>query len=287
MKKGEKEITMQQQFPRDNYIKAGEVNTRYWALGDQGSPVILIHGLGASADIWQKNVETLSKHHRVYVPDLVGFGRSDKPDIEYTPSSAARFIYDFMNALNIEKATLMGYSLGGGISLQFSLEYPDKVDKIVLVDSAGLGSKVIFPLRLLSLPFIGKLMTRPSRKGVYLYFRDAVYDRKLLNEDFIDLYYELHSLPGAQESLLRVIRTAIGIRGAREKLVAPIMNNLEKINQPTLIVWGKQDKVIPLEHAYFAKERIPNSQLHVFDPCGHMPQFERPEEFNNLVLEFL
>ena len=274
------------QKPKDHYIKAGNINTRYWALGDQGLPVILIHGLGASADIWQKNVESLAKHHRVYVPDLVGFGRSDKPDIEHTPSSAALFIYDFMNALNIEKATLIGNSLGGGISLQFSLEYPDKVDKIVLVDSAGLGREVIFPLRLLSLPFIGKLMTRPSRKGIYLYFRDAVYDRKLLNKDFIDLYYELHSLPGAQESLLRVIRTAIGIRGARKKLVAPIMTNLEKINQPTLIVWGKQDKVIPLEYAYFAKERISNSQLHVFDPCGHMPQFERPEEFNNLVLEF-
>jgi len=273
--------------PKDQYIKVGNINTRYWALGDQGSPVILIHGLGASSEIWMHNVEIMAEHHRVYVPDLVGFGRSDKPDIEYTPSSAARFIYDFMNALNIERASFAGNSLGGGISLIFTLEYPDKVDKIVLVDSAGLGSEVIFPLRLLSLPFIGKLMTRPSRKGVYLYFRDAVYDRKLLNKDFIDLYYELHSLPGAQKSLLRVIRTAIGIRGARERLVVPIMTNLGKIEQPTLIVWGKQDKVIPLEHAYFAKEQIPNSQLHVFDPCGHMPQFERPNEFNGVVTEFL
>ena len=273
--------------PKDHYIKVGNINTRYWALGDQGSPVILIHGLGASAEIWQKNVEALAEQYRVYVPDLVGFGRSDKPDIEYTPFSAARFVYDFMNALNIESASLVGNSLGGGIAVQCALQFPHKVEKLVLVDSAGFGRKVIFPLRLISLPFIGELLTRPSRERVYLYFKLAIYDPALLTEDFIDLYYELHSLPGAQKSMLRVLRSISNIRGGRTKILRTVMVRLNVITAPVLIVWGKQDKVLPVRHAYVANEKILNSKVHILDPCGHMPQFERPEEFNRIVLEFL
>ena len=273
--------------PKDQYVKAGNINTRYWALGDQGSPVILIHGLGASAEIWQKNVDTLAECHRVYVPDMVGFGRSDKQNIEFTLSSAARFINNFMNAMNIERASLVGNSLGGGIAVQCALQFPHKVERLALVDSAGFGRKVIFPLRLISLPFIGELLTRPSRKGMYLYFKPAVYDPTLLTEDFIDLYYELHSLPGAQKSLLGALRSISNIRGVRTEVLRPLMARLHTITVPTLIVWGKQDKVLPVKHAYVANEKIFNSKVQIFDPCGHMPQFEKPEEFNRIVLEFL
>ena len=273
--------------PKDHYIKVGNINTRYWVLGDQGVPVILIHGLGASAEIWQKNVEALAEQYRVYVPDLVGFGRSDKPSVDYSPSYFTGFINDFMNALNIKRTCLVGNSLGGGIALQYALQFPHKVEKLVLVDSAGLGKEVTFPLRLMSLPVIGELMTRPSRKGVYLYFKPAVGDPVLLTEDFIDLYYELHSLPGAQKSMLRVLRSISNIRGGRTKILRTVMARLHTITVPTLIVWGKQDKVLPVRHAYVANEKILNSKVHILDPCGHMPQFERPEEFNRIVLEFL
>ncbi len=271
----------------DNYIGIGSVNTRYWRRGDQGSPVILIHGLGASADMWMHNVEALAQRHRVYVPDVIGFGKTDKPDIEYTAATFPTFLNGFMRALNIEKPTLIGNSLGGGIALQYTLLYPDNVDKLVLVDSAGLGIHAPLPLRLVSLPIVGELMTRPSRFEAYFYFRDAVHDPSVLTKEFVDIYHEIHSLPGNQKSLLKVIRSIVSFRGGNKEVLTPVINNLHRIMQPTLILWGKQDKVLPLKHAYFAEKKIPNGHLHIFDPCGHMPQYERPEDFNRVVLEFL
>jgi len=145
---------MVRNYPQDKYIKIGAINTRYWHQGDQGAPVILIHGLGVSADIWMHNIEALAQRYRVYVPDVIGFGKTDKPDTEYTAALFATFINDFMSALNIEKPTLIGNSLGGGIALQYTLLYPDKVDKLVLVDSAGLGIDASLPLRCGWYPFL-------------------------------------------------------------------------------------------------------------------------------------
>ena len=111
-------------MPQDRYIKIGDVNTRYWAEGDKGSNVVLIHGLGASADIWMHNISALAEGYRVYAPDLVGFGRSDKPEVKYSPSYMAAFINDFMTALNIKDACLIGQSLGGGIALSINSSSP-------------------------------------------------------------------------------------------------------------------------------------------------------------------
>jgi len=274
-------------MPQDHYIRAGDINTRYWALGNQGSPVILIHGLGASAEIWMHNVEALATQHQIYVPDLVGFGRSGKPTVSYSPYYFTRFINDFMNALNIERASLVGQSLGGGIALLYTLQFPDKVDKLVLVDSAGLGREVIFTMKLMSLPIIGELMTRPSRMEVEIFFKLAVYNPAVITKDFIETYYEFFSQPGAQRFLLNLVRSIVNIRGGRKDVLAPVMTNLHRITAPTLIVWGKQDRVLPLKHAHFAMGKLHNSSLHILDPCGHIPNLECPDEFNKLVLEFL
>ncbi len=272
---------------QDRYIKAGQINTRYWALGDQGTSVILIHGIGASAEIWMHNIEALAEQHRVYVPDVVGFGHSDKPAVPYSPSCMANFINDFMAALNIESASLVGLSLGGGIALQYALQFPDKVEKLVLVDSAGLGKEATITLRLATLPLIGELLTRPNRKGLARYFKQLVYDPALITDDLIELYYNFSSLPGAQKAFLAVLRAICTIRGGRADVLDPVMKNLGTITAPTLIVWGKQDRILPVKHGYFARENLPDARLHIFDPCGHMPNFERPEDFNTLVMEFL
>jgi pimeloyl-ACP methyl ester carboxylesterase len=278
---------MRQHHPQDNYIRIGMLNTRYWQRGDTGSPVILIHGLGASADIWMHNIEALARRHRVYAPDVVGFGKTDKPDTEYSAALFPTFINDFMRTLNIEKPTLVGNSLGGGIALQYALLYPEKVDKLVLVDSAGFGADAPLPLRLVSLPLVGELMTRPSRFEAYVYFRHAVYDPAVLTREFVDIYHEIHALPGNQTSLLKVIRSILSFRGGNREMLGPVMSNLHRITHPTLILWGTHDKVLPLRHAAVGKERMPNAQLHIFDHCGHMPQYEKPEEFNQVVEAFL
>ena len=175
-------------MPEDKYVNVDGINTRYWFVGNQGSPVILIHGFGGSVEIWQHNVMALSKNHRVYALDIVGFGRSDKPSGGYSPSFFLNHLNGFITAMKVGKANIVGHSMGGGLSLIYALAYPEKVDKLVLADSAGLGDKIIFSLRLMCLPILGELMSIPSRKTTYLFFKPAVFDSRILTDDFIELY---------------------------------------------------------------------------------------------------
>jgi pimeloyl-ACP methyl ester carboxylesterase len=274
-------------WPEDRYIQAGNLKTRYWALGDKGSPVILIHGLGASADIWMYNVEALAKQHRVFAPDLPGFGRSDQPGPSFSPFDYTSFLDAFMKALRIEKGSLVGQSLGGGIALHAALRFPQKVEKLVLVDSAGLGKEVIWTLKLMSLPLAGEILSRPSRTGLRLFFKLAVRDQGLISKDFLELYYQFFSRPGFQEFFLRILRRVVDLRGAREEILNPIRNHLQDIAQPVLIVWGEKDRVLPLKHGYLGREKLPHARLQIMEGCGHIPFFERADEFNRLVLEFL
>jgi pimeloyl-ACP methyl ester carboxylesterase len=274
-------------MPQDRYIKIGNVNTRYWAEGDKGPNVILIHGLGASADIWMHNISAISSGYRVYAPDLVGFGRSDKPDVKYSPSCMAAFINDFMTALDIENACFMGLSLGGGVALQYTLQFASTVQRLVLVDSAGLGREMPLAMRLATVPVMGELMLSPSRAGMAFVLKQLVHDPAVITDDLIDLYFELNFSQGDAKTVLALLRACATINGARPDVLGPVMKNLNNINIPTLIIWGREDRLFPVGHACFAREKIPDSYLYIFERCGHMPNFERPEEFNSVVLNFL
>jgi pimeloyl-ACP methyl ester carboxylesterase len=274
-------------MPQDKYIKIGDVNIRYWAEGNEGSNVILIHGLGASADIWMHNISALAEKHRVYALDLVGFGRSDKPKVKYSPSYMAAFINDFITALNIKDTCLIGQSLGGGVALMHCLRFPGRVQKLVLADSAGLGREMPWAMRLVTVPLLGESMVMPSRSGMAFVLRYLVYDPAVITTELIDIHFELNFSLGAVRSVLNVLRACATIHGARPDVLDPVMKNLDKINIPTLIIWGREDRLFPVRHACFAREKIPDSYLYIFERCGHMPNFEKPGEFNSLVLNFL
>jgi 4,5:9,10-diseco-3-hydroxy-5,9,17-trioxoandrosta-1(10),2-diene-4-oate hydrolase len=273
--------------PEDKYVNAGEVKTRFWNFGDRGPVVILLHGLGASAEVWLHNVELLAKNHRIFIPDLAGFGRSERPPPSFSPLDYVSFLDDFMDALHIERASLVGQSLGGAIALKYALQFPHKVEKLVLADCGGFGQEVIWTLKLMSLPWIGEIVSYPTRAGVTLFFKLAVRNPAVITKEFIDHYYNLFTQPGFQAFLLKIVRMLVDYRGAKHEILAPVMENLHRIKQPTLIIWGENDRVFPLKHASFGKERMPNAQLHIMKMCGHIPNLERPEEFNNVVIEFL
>jgi 4,5:9,10-diseco-3-hydroxy-5,9,17-trioxoandrosta-1(10),2-diene-4-oate hydrolase len=281
------DASMKIQTQSDHYVNAGGIKTRYWSLGNDGPAIILIHGLGASAEIWMHNVAALAKDHKVFVPDLPGFGYSEQPPPSFSPFNFASFINNFMEALNILKAYIIGQSLGGGIALQFALQFPQKAEKLVLVDCAGFGKEVRWTLKLLSLPWIGELVSQPTRLGVALFFKYAVHDSAVITKEFIDIYYKIFTQPGFQQFLLRTTRSILNIHGAKEEALAPIIENLHRIMQPALIVWGANDQVLPIQQAYLGKEKMPHAQLHIMERCGHIPSLERPEEFNGAVLKFL
>lgn len=278
---------MSAQIPQDQYIKVGNINTRFWALGDEGTAVILLHGLGGCVENWLHNVSALAQHHRVYAIDFVGFGRSDKPVAPYSLAYLTRFVNDFMEVQHIERASLIGNSMGGGVALQFAIQFPDKVEKLVLANSAGLGKKTAFLLGLMALPLIGEFLTRPNRKGAAKLAREIFYDPALVTDELLEHAYQLAALPGAQKSLLSMGRSMGNFCGQRADIIRSIVDNLATITAPTLILWGRQDRILPVAHARVARERIPNAELQILDQCGHAPQMEHPEEFNTFVLEFL
>jgi 4,5:9,10-diseco-3-hydroxy-5,9,17-trioxoandrosta-1(10),2-diene-4-oate hydrolase len=219
--------------------------------------------------------------------DLVGFGRSDKTPLVKDFYTLVQFISDFMDTQNIRQASLVGNSMGGGLVLQFALRFPQKVARLVLVDNAGMGRDVIIDFRICSLPFLGEFLIRPSLKGTEKLWKEIVYDPALVTPDLIKMGYELGSLPGASKSLLTVLHAGINLWGQRADLTKSLLKDLGKIAAPTIIFWGRQDRIIPAAHAQIAASKIPGAELHIFDRCGHMPMFEHPNEFNKIVLNFL
>jgi pimeloyl-ACP methyl ester carboxylesterase len=272
----------------DRTIDVNGIRTRYWLAGESGSPVILIHGLGASAEIWSANIGALASRHLVYVPDLPGFGLTDKPArMDYAPEAYSRFIRDYMTALGIGRATLVGHSLGGGVALRVVLDDPGRVEMLVLVSSAGLGRDVSLPLRIASLPFFDRIFFKPPLPVFTRFLHRLVFDPDVITADFARLYYEMFFQPGAVRAFTGILRAISTFRGARPGVLERIGKGLGTILVPTLILWGRQDRILPASQALDAAGKIPGARLHIFERCGHMPNVEYPEEFNRLLLEFL
>ena len=278
---------MAEQRPDDQYIEVGDIRTRYWDMGGGGTPVILLHGLGGYIENWDLNMAALAQERQVYAVDLVGFGLSDKPRVEYTIQYLTDFLHKFMQTLEIERATLIGESMGGIISLWFAQQYPEQVEKLVLEASGGLGKEVSIYLRIMTLPILGEYFVRPSRKGSEDLQKEIFYDRDLITDEWIEEDYQMSNQPGAQRCLLSALRSMGNIWGFKREIYMPILENLDKIEVPTLIIWGKQDQIIPVAHAHAAAQRLPDARLHILDGCGHVPNIERAEEFNQLVTAFL
>ena len=173
----------------DLYIDVNGARTRYRRAGQDGLPVVLIHGLGASAEIWSANLGALATRHRVYVPDLPGFGRTEKPEwMDYSPGAYSRFLMAFMTALGIGTASLVGHSLGGGVALRVILDDPGRVKSLILLSSAGLGQDVSLPLRIASLPFFDRIFFKPPLPVFTRFLHRLVYDPAAITPEFAHLY---------------------------------------------------------------------------------------------------
>ena len=273
-------------LPPDRYVLVNGINTRYWQLGERGSKIILLHGGNGSIEFWLYNIATLAQNHQVYAFDMVGAGKSEAPDASYSLTYQAEFLHGWMSALNIDTATLIGNSMGGGVALVFTGLYPERVDRLVLVASMGFGPEISLGIRLITLPAIVNLL-RPGRWMIPAMLKSNFDDANNLPPEWIELRYPIFAISGRNQVILQLGQSNFNLAGVLPAVYQSILASLPTITQKTLIVWGEGDRIIPVKHAYIAAEKILNSQLHVFPNCGHHPHLEYPARFNQLVLEFL
>jgi pimeloyl-ACP methyl ester carboxylesterase len=274
--------------PKDRYLMVGKIRTRYWCEGELGSPVILIHGINRSIETWLPTLKELSKAHTVYAVDLIGHGRTDKPlEAGYTINDLAQFVNAFMTAAGISRAHVMGHSLGGAVALRLALHYPAVVERLVLVSSGGLGKEVGLVFRLGSLPLLGEILLKPASNPPEAARHLLVYDAGVITPEMARRDFEIQSLPGNPEAFLKVLRANVNVFGQKEGAYGPHVRGLGDIRKPTLVIWGREDQIVPVEHADVAAKGLPNVRVHLMEHCGHVPNLEHAAAFNRLSEEFL
>jgi pimeloyl-ACP methyl ester carboxylesterase len=268
----------------ERFAQVGGYRIHYIVAG-AGAPVVLVHGVGGSLHTYQRNVAALAQHARVYAVDLPGHGYSAVPDVRYLAEEGGAFLLEFIEQICGAPAALVGVSAGGLMCLIAASERPELVSRLVLVSSAGLGRDINWTLRLLTLPGVDRFVENPSPAQTRSALEAQVYDPATITPEFVTQIYTTWRQPGTRRAFLRGLRsniTLLGVRRWRRHL-----RRLSKLAVPVLIVWGAQDKHIPVRHAYRAVRSVAGIRLAVFDRCGHMPPFEQAPEFNRVVGEFL
>lgn len=261
-----------------------------YRTGGDGPVVLLVHGMAGSSANWKPILEDLSADVTYVAPDLPGHGKSDKPRGDYSLGAQASFLRDLMAALGHERSSVVGTSLGGGIAMQYAYQYPERCERLGLVGAGGLGEEVMPLLRALALPgseLVLPLVMQP------VFRRSVETVTGWLGRVGLTPAAETEAVWGSYVSLLEretrtafvhTLRSVIDTRGQR---VSAIDKLYLASDLPTLIVWGGDDPIIPVEHAHDAHEFIPGSRLEIMDGCGHFPYMESPREFSRILLDFL
>lgn len=252
-----------------------------------GQPIVLIHGAGPGAtglSNWSRNIDELARDFHVIAVDLPGFGQSQKMPI---PSAFFEFyglhIGKLLDAMGIAQAHLVGNSLGGGSSMMLALRRPEKVGKLVLMGSGG-GYPVTSVMPTSGLKMITGFYegTGPSRERLAAFIAEMVFDKALITEELLDQRLAAALAPDV------VACPPFGFRDGHPPVPDDVWRErLDRLAHETLIVWGREDRVMPLDNGFILMRQIPNARLHVLPGCGHWAQWEKAEEFNVLVRQFL
>jgi pimeloyl-ACP methyl ester carboxylesterase len=257
--------------------------------GGQGSVLLLLHGIAGSSLTWVPAMSLLQSDYTVLAPDFPGHGASEKPPGDYSLGNLASAMRDFLNLLGIDRATVVGQSFGGGVALQFAYQFPERCERLVLVDAGGLGREVNWILRLATLPGAEYVMPAlfPASVGNW---GDSVVKffggRGFPNAQAVEMWRSYKSLTEGESrrAFVRTIRSVIDPGG---QSVSAVDRLYLTAHMPTLIVWGDHDRIIPLDHAYKAHAAIPNSRLEVMEGVGHYPHVEEPVRFVEILRDFL
>jgi 2-hydroxymuconate-semialdehyde hydrolase len=253
-------------------VQAGTMRTAYLAAG-QGEPLVLLHGASSSGISWYPVIGPLAARFRVWAPDMVGHGESERPDGAYDRPYYSAWLARFLDAVGVDSAHVVGHSLGGAVALQFALEFAERVRRLVLVDAAALGRGV--PVRV-ALAFLRSALFPSPEAGQQL-GRLAVCDPHKLDPFFEEYSSQVRAMPRPGRAFWRGGRT-VAMMATEE---------LQQVQAPTLIIWGREDRFFPVAHAERAAQAIPNARLHVIPEAGHVSFLDQPEAFCRAVLGFL
>jgi pimeloyl-ACP methyl ester carboxylesterase len=255
-----------------------------------GPVLVLVHGITSSSATWKLVMGGLARHFTVIAPDLAGHGKSDKPKGDYSLGAHASTIRDLLLALGHERATFVGHSLGGGIVLQLAYQFPERCERLVLVDSGGLGREVSLLLRAATLP--GSELVLPFLAATRLLDAGALAG-DLLGRLGLHVRTDLkeiargHSTLGdgeARAAFVHTLRSVVEPGGQR----VDASNRLYLAQHiPFLLIWGERDSIIPVSHGRAAHEQLPGSRLEIFEHSGHFPQLDEPERFLDVLVDFV
>jgi pimeloyl-ACP methyl ester carboxylesterase len=260
-----------QQRPAGNFVNVFGAKLHYVDAGS-GPVVVLLHGLADDIGVWELAIPALAAKHRVIALDQIGFGGSDKPLLSYRVGTLVDFLDGFLNELKIDRASLVGNSLGGWIAASFALKHPERIGRLVLCDAAGYAdvTKTMNPRALRALHLA-------SREDIR-YLGPLTFHDKRFYED-VDPVLKQRVTAGDGYTINQLLESMI--RGEDV-----LDGRLGAIHKPTLIVWGREDKIIPLNFAERFHKEITGSRLEVIDNCGHMPHVECADKFNHALLKF-
>jgi pimeloyl-ACP methyl ester carboxylesterase len=251
--------------------------------------LMLIHGMAGSSATWREVMPALAQRYTVVAPDLPGHGESDKPRQDYSLGAHANALRDLLVAIGIERATIVGQSLGGGVAMQLAYQHPGHCERLVLVSSGGLGQEVSWILRALSVPGVEFIMpilfpsfVRDAGNAIGRSLRSLGLRAPRIEEEWRG--YASLTDSDTREAFVRTLRAVVDVGGqavsAHDRLYLSSL-------LPTLIVWGERDRIIPVAHAHEAHEALPGSQLALFEESGHFPHLEEPARFIETLTEFV
>jgi 4,5:9,10-diseco-3-hydroxy-5,9,17-trioxoandrosta-1(10),2-diene-4-oate hydrolase len=263
----------------------GECRLHYHEAGD-GPALVLLHGSGPGVSGWSNfrgNFPVFAKQFRTVIPDMPGFGQSDRPVLDRAyPRVAADHVVRLLDALEIDKTHVLGNSMGGYVALELALAYPDRVDRIVGMGPGGLAVNIFGPEQSEGARRLFEFMTSPSKEAMGAWVDTMVANKAVVDDQLIEERLANALAPGAIDSAVAIFMSL----GQHPEPV-PLWARLRGVKAPVLITWGRDDRMLPVEGGMFGFRQLPNAELHIFSRCGHWAQVERKDDFERLVIDFL
>jgi len=262
-------------------------HTIFYTVKGEGRPLLLIHGYGAGIWVWEKQIEVLSQWYRVYALDLIGHGFSDRPKIPYAPETYVQCLKDCMDGVEIEKSTLVGNSMGGGIAWAMAILFPERVDRLILIDC--IPPDVLHQVKnesfrmlaaIKNIPFLPYLaMAARNKNSIRQILLECVSDIRLITPEVVNRQYQLSKIKGTTRALYSTFKHA--------KEALKLKDQFSLIRKPTLFIWGEKDLIFPPQVGENLHRAIAGSKFHVIKRSGHIPLWEAPDEVNQVILDFL